>query len=65
MAKKVIELTFDLDTKAVVGESSGYEGTACSLDLDPILAAIAPPGGVKKKRKERLQLRDTREKATR
>lgn len=40
MKPKQIELEFNLDTGEVSGESSNYEGQACSLDLGAIMGAI-------------------------
>lgn len=60
--KKTVELTFDLDTREVSGESAGYEGTACDLDVLPLLKEIGED--VKRKRKDNKQARAQRERLT-
>ena len=39
MANKTIAITFDCATGKVEAEAIGYDGTACSMDLDAVLRA--------------------------
>jgi len=63
MANKEITLTFDMATREVKGEAIGYAAKACEVDVGAILDSLGC--GVKRKPKQALQLRNTREKATR
>ena len=57
---KRIDLEFDLDTGAVKAEAEGYDGQACSLDLDPILKATGTVTSRRPKTKPRVVARSAK-----